>query len=393
MDVNISNDSLGDGQLYDMVRLVMSKDYKSLTEWIVRYRYQGLQPGDITRFEENCLELAGTISPLIKKYRKLLKWSKFDEAYSVFKEECYPLIEGFEKVNRLFVDHLLALRAPVQDLLGIKEVGDESDLRKINDRIGTLENECLSPSIDDHYRDREDFMKRLSDPHLLLSELIAILTGEYNDRVCRTKKKIEIFKTSHEELMNTIVSNRAVLESEIEKIHNDHLLTEKDKDNLVNAFHIKMHAIDTLAAHEMQNADRLASVFEGIVEGFDQFKKLILALKDQLQYFEVRESYIDTLVRVEKKIPELGESIDAFYDVLKNDISRMGRSFVLCDDGLQEKILKTIEDGEAISKIVFSDPDKIKEELELYSFSGRQSEGESVNVTTTKVDLTRLETI
>lgn len=364
-EIIFQTDFFEDDTLYEIVGKIMEKDYNSLVEWIVMYRYQKNNDELTTRFEMDFLVLKASISPLLKKYRKMLRWSKLDEACSLFKSEIYSSIESFRKKYQSLEKYTPALFSLLNELHNSKDVSSEADLIKIRELLQRTEKETKTPDFHNYLQEKTDFRKKLTNHIFLLNELIEILITEHDRRITDTRQNFEGFIVSHRDHVKKIKADMDLARDKIHKLKNDTSIPEDEKKNLLAAFTKKYNELALILKNENNRMTALKSLSENIQKGFTYLKDLITSLKDQMVQFQKREEYLESLTQIGKDIPDFKNSLESLSASLHKEFPQLKKSFLVSDRELQKKILDAIENQEVINRIVFSGSDKISEEIKI----------------------------
>lgn len=364
-EITLQTGSFEDDTLYEIVGKIMEKDYNSLIEWIVKYRYQKYQHDLNSSFDMDFLVLKTTISPLLKKYKKMLRWSKLEEANSFFLSDIYNIIKSFRKKYLFLEKYAPELFQLLNEIYKSKEVSCEGDLITIKELLQKIEKETKGPDFDKFMQEKEDFEKKLTNHIFLLQELIDILIIEHDRRITGTRQNFEVFILSHKDQVKKIKTDMELAQDKINKLQNDISIHEKEKKNLLVAFTKKYNELALILKNENNRMIALKNLSGNIQKGFNYLKDLITSLRDQLTQFKKREEYLESLTQIGKDIPDFKNSLESISSALHRDFPQLKKSFLVCDKELQKKILDAIENQEVINRIVFSDSDKISEEIKI----------------------------
>lgn len=377
-EITIQTGSSEDEKLYEIVNKIMEKDYHSLIKWIVKYRYQNFNSELEIQFEADFINIKASVSRFLKKYKKMLMWSKLDEACRAFETEIYTIIESFRKKYVFLEKAAPGLFTYLNEVTKRDDVSCENDLIKIKELLQKIEKETKSPDFSDCLQEQVEFEKKLTNHIFLLKELIEILTMEHDSRITDTRENFNAFIKSHQSQIEKIRTDMGLAEDQIHKLQNDTSIEEDDKKNLLIAFKKKYNELAKILKNENNRMITIKTLSDNILEGFIYLKDLIKSLGDQLVQYKKREEYIESLIRIGKDIPDFKNTLETLSSSFKGNFKHLKKSFLASDHGLQKKILDAIESQEVINRIVFSESDKTSEEINI-SLPGEDTDIEVIN--------------
>ncbi|MCW8966090.1 MAG: hypothetical protein OQK82_05330 [Candidatus Pacearchaeota archaeon] len=392
-EINIESSYPEDEKLYEIINKIMEKDYNSLIEWIVKYRFQNYSYNHKSHFNADFINLKSSLSLILKKLKKLLRWSKLEEARSLFETEIYNTIVAFRKKYFFFEKSAPVLFETLNTINEMKNIGSEEDLMQIKELLQKFENKIKIPDISSSFQEKDEFEKKLTNHLFLLKELIDILTTEHDNRIMNTRDNFTHFINSHliwTKKINTEIQRAA---EQIQKLKQDDSIPESDKKGLLIAFKKKHNELTTILKNENNRMITLKAISDNVLKGFIYLRDLIKSLKDQAAQFRRREEYVETLSQIGKNIPVVKKTLETISSSFKDNYKDLKTNFLVSDLGLQKKILDAIESQEVINRIVFSDSDKTTEELQI-SFTGENTDMETLKPENiTMIDLDNFKTL
>ncbi|MBN2440056.1 MAG: hypothetical protein JXJ04_01880, partial [Spirochaetales bacterium] len=382
-----------DERLFEIINKIMEEDYTSLIEWIVKYRFQNYSCDLYSRFITDFISLKTSLSLILKKLKKLLKWSKLEEARSLYNTEIYDTIGSFRKKYLFLEKSTPPLFEIVNTINKMKNIGSETDLIQIKELLQKFEKEIETPDISSSFQEKDEFEKNLTNHLFLLKELIDILTTEHDKRIINTRDNFTHFINSHRiqtEKINTEIQRAA---EQIQQLKQEASIPESDKKSLLIAFKKKHNELTRILKNENDRMITLKTISDNVLKGFIYLRDLIKSLEDQADQFKRREKYVETLSQIGKNIPVVKDTLETLSSSFKNNFKDIKTNFLVSDPGLQKKILEAIESQEVTNRIVFSDPDKTTEELQI-SFPGEDTDTEILNPEEiTMIDLDNFKTL
>ena len=105
----VFSENVIDDDLQKMVQKVMESDYRSLIDWIVDYRYRSYDKKTFLELEKDFALFREDAGGLVKEYKRLLRWSRLEEAEHLYNTDIVQLIAGFRDKYRYILKHNLEM--------------------------------------------------------------------------------------------------------------------------------------------------------------------------------------------------------------------------------------------------------------------------------------------
>ncbi|MBN1698028.1 MAG: hypothetical protein JW881_10980 [Spirochaetales bacterium] len=363
-DITLSAQTLRDDVLYNIARAAMDRDYKAIVEWLVEYCYGS--PVEWDRFELEAKHLSRQLGPMIKDFKKKLRWSMLEEGDELFTGTIKKLLMGFRSDNRKIVDRIIDLRSVFENLCDTMKVRNESDLKNVLRYLEELSEYCVSLRGAECYGDSvTEYEKALTDHRFLIGQLINVFTFEYDNKVKAAKKRFQATLLLHEKDVDNIARELGIVRGKIDNLKNDTVLSEKDRRAFRAAFEEKRISLTKLHETAKNRISGINAVIKEVIESYETIRTFIASLEERLASFDAREQYLSSLADVGKKIPGLEAKMETLFEDTEMDIKDLTRSIIIFNGTLQDNIIRAIDEQGTINRILFSDRDAVTEEINL----------------------------
>ena len=218
---------------------------------------------------------------------------------------------------------------------------------------------------------RELYETYLKDPESLIEALLEVVSGQFNDRLLRTKIAIAKYVEPHKVSYSKVLESLARISVAIEQLRDDPNVTDEDKCAMIGSLEARHSELLEIKKAELANMRNTKAFLDEIRRAQLRFRTMLELLAKKRDEVRARKDYVAFINSMDVKVPQLRDTFKELSQGFASEMQEMKDSFAMLSLSFKGQLIGSLEDHHVLTSILGTSgkgvAERIASEIEVLS--------------------------